>query len=50
MEGKKVEDKECLSPAEEVPSKTVILVFLWGTKWMQTYTKHKFPRSSKIPG
>lgn len=30
--GKKVKDRECLSPDEEVPSKTVILGFLWGTE------------------
>lgn len=29
---KKVKDRECLSPDEEVPSKTVILGFLWGTE------------------
>ena len=30
--GKKVKNRECLSPDEEVPSKTVILGFLWGTE------------------
>lgn len=29
-----MKDRECLSPDEEVPSKTVILLgFLWGSEW-----------------